>query len=352
MVIMNTEMQRRFIVPLVRGLVLCFLVSSGLASAAAINEVEPNDTLLSAQPIYVPAEGTSVSAVIGELNGPWNADVDFFTFDGTQGDVPSIATVGALNPDAPGSCLGFPANLALYDAAGTMVAMASGDCFAGTEAFINSYTLPATGTYTIGVSAWNFHALNDGGAMDNPDLLYTGGPYLLVVNGVRDSSPPPTPVPTPTPPPTLPPPSPAMHVPIEIRHWHQDEVGLGKRHGKDPITVVILSMADFDARSVDPSSLTFGRTGEEDSLFRCRKESKDVNHDGLPDLVCYFKPDVADFQPGNLMGNLHGRIKATGEQIEGSAALKIFTRKEQKGFKHGPKQGSEGDDRKNGKNKK
>ena len=114
-------------------------------------------------------------------------------------------------------------------------------------------------------------------------------------------------------------------MPIVVRHWHQDERDLGKRNGRDPIAVVIMSMADFDATAVDPNSLTFGRSGIEKSLFRCRKNGKDVNRDGRIDTVCYFKPDVAGFQPGDLNGVLRGRIKSSGQQIEGSGALKIFS---------------------------
>ena len=149
-----------------------------------------------------------------------------------------------------------------------------------------------------------------------------------------------------------------MHVPIEIRHWHQDERDLDKRNGQDPITVVIFSMANFNAMTVDANSLTFGSGGSEKSLFRCRKEGKDVNHDGLPDMVCYFKPDVANFQPGHLNGKLRGKAKLGQKilDIEGNAALKIFTRKTERGeFKHRDERGSDrdddGDDRKNGKDK-
>ena len=101
-----------------------------------------------------------------------------------------------------------------------------------------------------------------------------------------------------------------------------------------PITVAILSMKDFDATTVDPNSLTFGATGSERSLFRCVKNGVDINRDRRLDSVCYFKPDVANFHTGDLNGVLKGKTK-TGQQIEGSAALKIFSvPKERRGFKH------------------
>ena len=91
-----------------------------------------------------------------------------------------------------------------------------------------------------------------------------------------------------------------------------------------PITVVILGMKDFDTTTVDSKSLKFGRTGDEKSLFRCRKNGKDVNHDGRMDMVCYFKPDVADFRVDSMNGELRGKT-LSGQGIVGSGALKIFS---------------------------
>ncbi|MFL6581106.1 MAG: PPC domain-containing protein [Burkholderiales bacterium] len=341
---MNTDMRRRLLAPLVRGFVICLLGSPVVASAAAISESEPNDTWKSPQQVSVPAEGLSISGVIGQLGNDWNTDVDFFTFEGTEGDTPGISTIGA--------CPGFPSNLVLYDAWGNIRGSAAGNCEDGIEALMNAVTLPGTGTYILGVSSWS-HTFLENGVVENLDGQTPGGTYQLVIAGVHNPTPvpppqnppppppqdtppqdtppqdPPPPPPPQDPPPQLPPPSSARHVPIEVRHWHQDERDLGRRNGMDPITVVVLSMSRFDAMAVDPNSLTFGATGNEKSLYRCRKEAVDVNRDRRPDLVCYFKPDVANFKAGDLNGVLKGKTKA-GEKIEGSAALKIFSRKPHK----------------------
>ena len=139
-------------------------------------------------------------------------------------------------------------------------------------------------------------------------------------------------------------------MPIVVRHWHQDERDLGKRNGRDPITVAILSTVGFDAMTVDPNSLTFGATGKEKSLFRCRKHDKDINRDGRIDMVCYFKPDVASFQPGDLNGKLEGKTLPTpgkpAQQIKGTAALRIFSvPTERRGFKDHPRHHHDGDKR-------
>ncbi len=77
-------------------------------------------------------------------------------------------------------------------------------------------------------------------------------------------------------------------------------------NGKIP--VAILSTGDFNAPvQVDPSSLTFGRTGDEQSLAFCNEGSADVNGDGLPDLICHFKTQSAGFQSDDKFGILNGK---------------------------------------------
>jgi hypothetical protein len=90
------------------------------------------------------------------------------------------------------------------------------------------------------------------------------------------------------------------------------------------IRVVLFSADGFNAPvAVDEASLTFGRTGDEDSLLRehgvpdCR--TQDVNADGLPDLVCTFKTQRAGFVCGDTVGILKGTtldgILITGQDL-------------------------------------
>ena len=363
---MNTEMQRRLFMPLVRGLLVCLLGSSAIAAAApmAITEVEPNDSIASAQPTPVPPEGLAISGVIGTIVGGITNDVDYFRFDGTQGDTPSFMIVGAMKPNATGICTGFSSIIGLYNSAGVLWGQAEANC-PFTDALLNNVTLPATGTYIVAVSGYPhyFSGVPNPVTALNLDMPTPGGAYQLVISGVRNPNAAPAPTPAPTPTPT---PSPhAKQVPIEVKHWHQDgphdERDLGKRNGQDPITVVIFSMAEsakdkFDAMTVDENSLTFGATGYEKSLFRCRKEGKDVNGDGHLDKVCYFKPDIAGFHSDDqnavqMNGHLMGRTNS-GQQIEGSAALKVFSVPAQKRrFEHHDDQGNGEDGLQNGNNK-
>ena len=111
--------------------------------------------------------------------------------------------------------------------------------------------------------------------------------------------------------------------------------------GKDPnrieieseddgkIPVAILSTFNFDAsKQVDRNSLTFGRTGDEDTLHRRGRKSipncnvRDVNHDGLRDLVCRFLARKTGFQPGDTEGILKGQT-GDGVRIEGHDSVQI-----------------------------
>jgi len=74
------------------------------------------------------------------------------------------------------------------------------------------------------------------------------------------------------------------------------------------IPVAVLSDLAFGAPTqVDPASLTFGRTGNEQSLGFCSLNGEDVTGDGLLDLVCHFDTGKTGFQPGDTQGVIKGR---------------------------------------------
>jgi hypothetical protein len=91
--------------------------------------------------------------------------------------------------------------------------------------------------------------------------------------------------------------------------------------GKGKISVAILSTDTFSAPDVlDLNSLTFGPTGNEDSLAFC--DAQNVNRDGLMDLVCYFYTRNTGFHCGDTQGVLKGKT-LRGIPIEGSDSVKI-----------------------------
>jgi hypothetical protein len=97
---------------------------------------------------------------------------------------------------------------------------------------------------------------------------------------------------------------------------------------KGKIPVAILSTLDFDATTeVDRDSLTFGRTGNEDSLHRrgpnqvpnCGTE--DVDDDDLDDLVCQFITQDTGIACGDTSAFLTGET-VDGQWIKGSDSVK------------------------------
>ena len=91
------------------------------------------------------------------------------------------------------------------------------------------------------------------------------------------------------------------------------------------IPVAILSNPDYDALSmVDVTSLTFGRSGNEESLAFCNENGEDVNGDGLPDLVCHFDTQLTLLtHPKFRYGNLKG-LALDGTPLKGQDVITIL----------------------------
>jgi probable HAF family extracellular repeat protein len=113
-----------------------------------------------------------------------------------------------------------------------------------------------------------------------------------------------------------------LKVKINIRPWSpHNKIKPCVKWGLVP--VAILSSKDFNApRTVVRHSLTFGQTGDEDSLAFCPRWPSDVNHDGLRDLVCYFHVGPTGFQCGDKEGILRGQT-VDGEEFEGTDEVQV-----------------------------
>jgi len=114
---------------------------------------------------------------------------------------------------------------------------------------------------------------------------------------------------------------PVIEIAIDIKPGSFPNSINPKSKGKIP--VAILSTFDLDAaHNVDQGSLTFGHTGNEDSLAFCNPGFEDVNDDGYDDLVCHFYTQQAGFLPGDEMGFLKGQT-GDGTPIEGWDSVNI-----------------------------
>jgi 6-phosphogluconolactonase (cycloisomerase 2 family) len=115
---------------------------------------------------------------------------------------------------------------------------------------------------------------------------------------------------------------------VDIKLRPQDDgqgnptVTVGANSGEN-LRVAILSSETFDASAqVDRTSLTFGHAGTEASLVSCNAEAHDVNGDSLPDLVCNFEIQRAEFVPGDTQAILRGKTTG-GKPFAGTAPINV-----------------------------
>ena len=85
------------------------------------------------------------------------------------------------------------------------------------------------------------------------------------------------------------------------------------------VPVAILSTADFDASSVDPSTVAFGP--DEAAITHTAGHIDDVNGDGFPDLVLHFQTTETGIDCGDTSASLTGQIFG-GQAIQGEDAVR------------------------------
>jgi hypothetical protein len=109
-----------------------------------------------------------------------------------------------------------------------------------------------------------------------------------------------------------------QNVPIDVRPGgYPNSINI-KSLGVIP--VAILSSDTFDARTVDKSTVRFGATGTEAAPVKSLVT--DVNADGMPDLLLYFKVQASGFACGNTSASLTGQT-FSGQAIQGTDSVKI-----------------------------
>jgi hypothetical protein len=105
---------------------------------------------------------------------------------------------------------------------------------------------------------------------------------------------------------------PGVNVDIDINPGSDTNPINLRSHQK--ILVAILTTDTFDATTVDPTTVRFGRTGTEAAPVQSALE--DVNGDGRLDMILRFNTQDTDFLCGDISATLTGQT-FSGQAIEG-----------------------------------
>lgn len=90
-----------------------------------------------------------------------------------------------------------------------------------------------------------------------------------------------------------------------------------------PVPVAILASSTFDLAEIDRASLTFGKTGGEESLIGCASKLLDVNRDKVKDLVCYFLGSKTNLETSDTEAILDGKSE-DGLIFEGKDKVNVL----------------------------
>ena len=294
-----------------RSVIFAAVVAAWSVSGAAlaVDEVEPNNLVGSAQPLAIGSDGTAtVNGVMGAVSGTQTRDIDFYSFEGKAGDVVTVDIDGGMITRSSG----LDSILAIFGANGGIplrqmdnASPADAGSVSALDARIDNFVLPATGKYFIGVSSFPGMFVNATTLSSGELRANSSGAYTLIISGVTPST---------------------LQINILIK---PDTTAVARINpaSKGRIPVALLSSADFDAMEVDPESLTFGAEGTEQSFERCNWRGRDYNGDGRLDRVCHFDNQLASFEVGDTEGVIRGATKS-GKQFEGRGWLKVLVRAE------------------------
>jgi hypothetical protein len=281
----------------------------GLAFAVA--ESEPNHPIGLAQSLTVASDGSvTVEGVVGNLAGPPVLDTDYYTFEGTAGDVVTFDIDGGW-----GGTRNVDTMLGVFGPGPSYTVLRFNDdgpspldpgSTRSLDSRVVNFVLPATGAYTVGISSYPRRFANGGGTTSNALNSLSNGDYTLIISGVTPQ---------------------LLQISIDIKPGNGDELAPLNPKARGKIPVALLGSAEFDVRDVETGSLTFGHSGSEASLHKCGEPS-DVNGDLWADLVCHFENQEAKFVATDDEAILKGELD-DGRAFEGRGWLKMVPAKAQ-----------------------
>jgi hypothetical protein len=287
--------------------------TANLAFAQAV-EQEPNDTVpvdAAKRLVFDASRTVEVTGSIGVLATitPVADDVDYYSFYAKANDVVTIDIDGGMKP--AGTVRSLDSVLAIYGPDMTLPLRQVDDVPAGSvdagsmsrfDARLDEVKIDVDGIYTVAVAS-SGRVFSHGGAV-SPFVARTtsNGSYTLIISGVSPSK---------------------QVISIDIKPG-TDRIARLNPKSKGDIAVALLSSPTFDALKVDRASLTFGATGDEQSLERCARRGHNVDRkeNRLPDLICQFDIQKAGFEEGDEEGVLRGTIG--GMPFEGKGWLKVI----------------------------
>jgi hypothetical protein len=284
------------------------LVALGMATSAyAIPESEPNNALNAAQGLSG-SSTHSIQAMMGAAGDSVHDDLDFFTFEAQAGDVLDVDIDNGY-----GGSGNINSIVGIYNASGTLLRMNaySSGVDSGSssilDARIDKFVAPSSGTYTVAVSNVPRYFINGGGTLSFFGTTTTSvGDYTLNISGITVANR-------------------TQQINIEVKPGSHDLAPLNPR-AKGKVPVAIMGSASFDVSGVKQTTLTFGSTGNEKSLSKCQKVTRDINNDGYADQLCHFENRLAGFKGGDIEGILKGET-TNGTQFEGRSLLKVVPSK-------------------------
>jgi hypothetical protein len=110
-----------------------------------------------------------------------------------------------------------------------------------------------------------------------------------------------------------------INIDVKPRRHKVARINLKKKRS---VKVAILGGSDFDVAKIDRDSLTFGATGNEYTLHKCKRRLRDVNRDGNPDLVCKFRLKGTNFEADSTKAYLSGET-LDGRVFHGSDDISV-----------------------------